>query len=155
MLPLPKKFFVTSGSAISSVSDLNAFDKALIKAGIAELNLVAVSSILPEGIEEINKMSVPEGSIVHCVLSQMRGGEGELISAGIAYGFRSDGKGGYVSEGHIHGSKSSLEGALTSRIEEMAKLRGVRIERVKRVVEEVRIPVAKYGACISALVYLV
>ena len=29
MLPIPKKFFVTSGKAVSKISDLNAFDEAL------------------------------------------------------------------------------------------------------------------------------
>jgi len=39
MYLVPKKYFVTSGYAISTVSDLNAFDKALIEAGIGEQNL--------------------------------------------------------------------------------------------------------------------
>ena len=36
MLPIPTKFFVTSGKAVSKVSDLNAFDEALQNAGLAE-----------------------------------------------------------------------------------------------------------------------
>src|SRR3972149_783534 len=99
MLPIPKKFFVTSGKAVSRASDLNAFDEALINPGIAEQNLVYVSSVLPVGVKQTRRMPLPMGGITHCVLAQQRGGEGEMISAGIAYGFRDDGAGGYAAGG--------------------------------------------------------
>jgi len=50
---VPTKFFITHSSAVSETSDLNAFDKALLKAGIGELNLVSVSSVIPIGAERI------------------------------------------------------------------------------------------------------
>ena len=50
---LPKKFFITVGSAVSHVSPLNAFDAALVKAGIAQCNLVPVSSIIPPDAEKV------------------------------------------------------------------------------------------------------
>src|SRR5437879_4021610 len=100
MLPIPTKFFVTSGKAVSKVSDLNAFDEALQNAGLAEQNIVSVSSVLPVGIRAVRRRDLPMGAITHCVLAQQRGGEGETISAGIAYGFRDDDFGGYVAEGH-------------------------------------------------------
>ena len=53
MLPIPTKFFVTSGKAVSKVSDLNAFDEALQNAGLAEQNIVSVSSVLPVGIKPV------------------------------------------------------------------------------------------------------
>ncbi|MFW5914283.1 MAG: pyruvoyl-dependent arginine decarboxylase, partial [Thermoplasmatota archaeon] len=105
MYLVPKKFFVTSGSAISMVSDLNAFDKALINSGIGEQNVVSVSSVLPVGAKQVPIRDLPMGAVTHCVLAQMRGNEGEMISAGIAYGNRKDGQGGYVAEGHLHGTK--------------------------------------------------
>ena len=46
---VPKEFFITSGHATSPVSDLNAFDLALMDANICEQNLVAVSSVIPDG----------------------------------------------------------------------------------------------------------
>src|SRR5947209_5640402 len=107
MLPLPTKFFVTSGKAVSKVSDLNAFDEALQNAGLAEQNIVSVSSVLPIGIKAVRRRDLPMGAITHCVLAQQRGGEGERISAGIAFGFRDDGSGGYVAEGHMPGPRNS------------------------------------------------
>ena len=82
---IPSEFFITSGKASSEVSELNAFDVALIKAGIGEQNLVAVSSVIPIGAKRIERTELDMGAVTHCVLSQMRGSEGEIISAGIAY----------------------------------------------------------------------
>ncbi|MDR0791477.1 MAG: pyruvoyl-dependent arginine decarboxylase, partial [Methanomassiliicoccaceae archaeon] len=118
---VPKGFFVVSASASSDVSDLNAFDKALIKMGIGEQNLVAVSSVIPVNAKETSAREMPMGAVTHCVLAQIRGHGDDLISAGIAYAFRKDGHGGYVAEGHIHGSKSSLKDTLRFKMEEIAR----------------------------------
>jgi arginine decarboxylase len=85
---VPSEFFVTSGSAISPTSSLNAFDVALINAGIGEQNLVSVSSVIPEKAVYVGIKKMPMGAVTHCVLAQMRGSEGETISAGSAYGMR-------------------------------------------------------------------
>src|SRR2546425_11850145 len=103
MLPIPTRFFVTSGRAVSKISDLNAFDAALTDAGLSEQNLVYVSSVLPVNIRQIKWKELPMGAITHCVLAQQRGGEGEMISAGIAFGFRDDGHGGGVAGGRTEG----------------------------------------------------
>src|SRR3989442_11685832 len=84
MLPIPTKFFVTSGKAVSKVSDLNAFDEALQNAGLAEQNIVSVSSVLPVGIRPGRQRGLPMGAITHCVLAQQRGGGGGSIPAGLA-----------------------------------------------------------------------
>ena len=151
---VPKKFFVSSGCAVSKVSDLNAFDKALLEAGIGELNIVSVSSILPIGAEQVSIRELPMGAITHCVLAQMRGGEGEMISAGIAYGLRKDGKGGYVAEGHIHGSKKALREIMEWKMDEMSKLRGIEMEKIEYRLEELSVPMDHYGACLAALVFV-
>ncbi|MFQ5909391.1 MAG: pyruvoyl-dependent arginine decarboxylase [Thermoplasmata archaeon] len=151
---LPEKFFVTSGRASSKVTDLNAFDRALLNAGIGEQNLVPVSSVLPAGIEQVEPQDLPVGAITHCVLAQMRGGEGEMISAGISYAFRKDGEGGYVSEGHIHGTKKALREILEWKMEEMARLRNLELEAIRFRIEELSIPMDHYGACVAALIYL-
>jgi arginine decarboxylase len=154
MLPIPTKFFVTSGEAVSRVSDLNAFDRALLKAGIGELNLVPVSSILPMGIKQVKPRPLPRGAVTFCVLAQQRGSEGEMISAGVAYGFRTDGKGGYVAEGHMHGTQKNLKEHLQWKMDEIAKLRAVEIEKVFYKTEELTIPMDHYGAVVGAVVFL-
>jgi arginine decarboxylase len=150
---VPSKFFITSSSAFSEVSDLNAFDKALIKAGIGEQNLVSVSSVIPVGAERVKVCEMPMGAITHCVLAQMRGSEGETIAAGIAYAFRKDGRGGYVAEGHIHGSAESLKEILRWKMDEMARIRGVEFGEIQFLTEELAIPMDNYGCCLAALVF--
>lgn len=154
LVPVPTKYFVVSGAATSPVSDLNAFDQALLKAGIGEQNLVAVSSVLPEGVEEIKPQEMPMGAITHCVLAQQRGTEGETISAGISYARRADGKGGYVAEGHGHMDGQALEEVLEWKMNEIARHRGVELEQIRFQIEDLRIPMDHYGACITALVFL-
>ena len=150
---VPSKFFVTHSSAVSKTSDLNAFDKALIKAGIGEQNLVSVSSVIPIGAEQVTPCEMSMGAVTHCVLAQMRGCEGETIAAGIAYAYRKDGKGGYVAEGHIHGSAESLREILSYKMKEMSDIRHVEFEEVNYAIEELKIPMDNYGCCVSALVF--
>jgi arginine decarboxylase len=150
---VPKKFFITSGKATSDVSGLNAFDRALIAAGIGEQNLVAVSSVIPAGSEMIKPAEIPMGAVTHCVISQMRGKSEEYISAGIAYAFRKDGKGGYVAEGHLHGSADSLRSELERKVNEMSKIRAITFEETQFVIEEMRVPDGMHGCCVAALVF--
>lgn len=150
---VPSKYFVVSSSAVSTTSDLNAFDKALIDAGIGEQNLLSVSSVIPIGAEKIEPRELPMGAVTHCVLAQMRGSEGEMISAGIAYASRKDGRGGYVAEGHIHGSGRSLREVLSWKMEEMGRIRDVELNDVQFAIEELSVPLDNYGACIAALVF--
>ena len=150
---MPQKYFITSGKAVSDVSSLNAFDRALLSAGIGEQNLVAVSSVIPEGSERIGPVEIGMGAVTHCVISQMRGKSEEVISAGIAYAYRKDGKGGYIAEGHLHGSADSLRTELDRKIREMSKIRNTAFGETSFVIEEMHIPDGMHGCCIAALVF--
>jgi len=83
----------------------------------------------------------------------MRGTEGETIAAGIAYARRKDGKGGYVAEGHIHGSAESLREILSWKMDEMAKIRNVEFDEIHYATEDLKIPMDNYGCCVAALVF--
>src|SRR5256712_5552969 len=122
MLPIPTKFFVTSGKAVSKVSDLNAFDEALQNAGLAEQNIVSVSSVLPVGIRPVRQRDLPMGAITHCVLAQQRGGEGETISPGLANGFRAAVYGGDRAGGHTEGDKKYVFGGIGGQTRGIAEV---------------------------------
>jgi arginine decarboxylase len=62
LLPTPTKFTLVAGSA-EGPSRLNAFDNALLAAGIGNLNLLKVSSILPPGCQKVEKLDIPPGSL--------------------------------------------------------------------------------------------
>jgi len=150
---IPKEFFITSGKAISPVSELNAFDLALKKAGIAQCNLVCVSSILPKNCREMNKHNIDAGSITYSVLARMDGDEGTAIGAGIAWAWAKSKKYGLVAEAHGYMDKKALEETLDWKIKEMAKIRGIQIGPTQMRMEVLRVPMDNYGCVISALVY--
>jgi arginine decarboxylase len=150
---IPTKYFITSGKAVSGISGLNAFDLALRSAGIGEQNLVAVSSVIPKGSERIEPAAIPMGAVTHCVISQMRGKEKEIISAGIAYAYRKDGEGGYVAEGHLHGSAESLKAELEKKVKEMSRIRDTAFGETHFVIEELHVPDGMHGCCVAALVF--
>ena len=150
---IPKEFFITSGKAVSPVSELNAFDLALKKAGIAQCNLVAVSSILPKSCEEINRHDIPAGCITYSVLARMDGEEGTAIGAGIAWAWAKSKKYGLVAEAHGYMDKKALEETLDWKIKEMAKIRSIQIGPIQMKLESLRVPMDNYGCVISALVY--
>ena len=92
----------------AEVSALNAWERALIDAGVSEMNLVPVSSVLPAGIEwkkdpSVELPRIPRGTIVFGVFAKQAGADGACISAGIALAFRTDRQGGYIveSEGNM------------------------------------------------------
>jgi arginine decarboxylase len=150
---IPKEFFITSGKAVSPVSELNAFDLALKKAGIAQCNLVAVSSILPKSCVEINRHDIPAGCITYSVLARMDGEEGTAIGAGIAWAWAKSKKYGLVAEAHGYMDKKALEETLDWKIKEMAKIRSIKIGPIQMQLETLRVPMDNYGCVISALVY--
>jgi arginine decarboxylase len=155
---LPKRFFVTKGAATSNVSPLNAFDAALTKAGIAQCNIVCVSSILPPGAEFVEGgLAVTPGTITFAVLAQMAGDPGETLGAGIGWGWgvHHDGtKYGIVAEAHGYKDKSAIAKELGWKLQEMAKIRDLTLEKIENRVEDMEVPKGRYGTVIVALVYV-
>ena len=151
---VPRGFFVTSGKAFSPISGLNAFDLALKKAGIAQCNLVPVSSILPPGCVEKNHQRIPIGSITHAVIARMDGEEGTTIGAAISWCWEKDKKYGIAAEAHGYMDKDALKEISEWKIREMAKIREIEIDKIHLRMETLRVPMDNYGCVIAALVYL-
>ena len=114
---------------------------------------MAVSSVLPEGAVATEDRTIPRGMVTFCVLAQCRGSGGETVSAGIAYAYRRDGKGGYVAESHMHGGKESVRKDLAAKMKEMSRIRGVEFGDVTFVVSSVDIPDGEYGCALASLVF--
>jgi arginine decarboxylase len=151
---IPKEFFITSGKAKSPVSELNAFDLALKKAGIGQCNLVPVSSILPPKCRNRKWRKIPAGSITHAVIARMDGGEGTTIGAGIAWAWESERKYGLVAEAYGYMDARALKETLQWKVKEMAKIRGIQIDKINYRMESLRVPMDNYGCVISTLVYV-
>lgn len=65
----PDCIWPTSGHA-EGITELNAFDNALLNAGIGNLNLIKLSSIVPANVEILNgRISRPGRSSRRCLPS--------------------------------------------------------------------------------------
>lgn len=78
------KIAVVSGKD-EGPTKLNAFDNALSDAGIGDVNLIKVSSMLAGNAEIVDLPTLKAGSMVNCVLSEITSNiPGDEISAVIA-----------------------------------------------------------------------
>ncbi|MEM2740172.1 MAG: pyruvoyl-dependent arginine decarboxylase [Candidatus Bathyarchaeia archaeon] len=151
---LPKKFFITGGKALSAISKLNAFDQALLNAGIAQCNLIPVSSIIPKGSMKIDYCSIEAGAITFVVMAHIEGDPGELLGAGIAWGFIESSDYGLVAEAHGNMDEDQLRESLQSRLNEMSRVRGATLRDVGYRIEVLRVPEGLYGSAVAALVFV-
>jgi len=151
---IPREFFVTSGKAYSHISHLNAFDQALKNAGIAQCNLVSVSSIIPEGCVQIEKRQIPIGSITHAVIAKMDGIEGENIGSAISWSLEKGNGWGIVAETHGYMKETALLEIAEWKIKEMARIRELELGKINYKYETLEVPMDNYGCVISALVFI-
>ena len=112
---VPTKVFLTKGVGRHKYQ-LKSFEQALRKAGVAQQNLVQVSSILPPKCKIISRekgldMLIP-GAISFCVLARTDTNEhGRLVASSIGIAIPKDKDNwGYLSEVHDHGMNRQQAG---------------------------------------------
>ncbi|MHA1510849.1 MAG: pyruvoyl-dependent arginine decarboxylase [Promethearchaeota archaeon] len=112
---VPKYVFFTKGVG-SDKKELLSFESALLDAGIAHLNIVQVSSILPPNCLEISKEKglkmLNPGQIVFVVLARQCSNEKhKLISASVGVAKPKDENHyGFLSEHHCFGQDEETAG---------------------------------------------
>lgn len=112
---VPSRLFLTKGVGHHR-EKLSSFELALRDAGIAEFNLVKVSSIVPPHCQQISRKaglrSLTPGQIIFCVMSQNATNEPHrLIAASIGVALpKSRENYGYLSEHHSFGQTERLAG---------------------------------------------
>jgi len=105
---VPTKVFLTKGVG-RHMYQLKSFEEALRDAGVAQQNLVQVSSILPPHCKIISREKglrhLEPGAICHCVMARCDSNEhGRLIASAVGVAVPKDkNKWGYLSEVHGHG----------------------------------------------------
>ena len=108
----PKNYFMTSGVGVHK-DKLISFEYALRKAGIAEHNLVGVSSILPPNCKKVSieegKSKLTPGQVIFCVLSRNETDEAErVLCAAVGVATPEDtGQYGYIAELHMFGKNET------------------------------------------------
>jgi len=112
---------------------LSAFDDALHAAGVGDLNLIPLSSVVPPSAEvrrgDHSPFPATHGDRLYCVLSvahaELRG-----ASAWAGIGWTHAGAaGGYFVE-HHGGSKESVEELIRLTLTDMAERRGIPLEEI-------------------------
>ena len=151
MFGKPRKVLVTAVSAEGETS-LNAFDNCLIKAGIGDISLVKLTSILPPDIEFIEKVpqfypgsNVP--AIYTFVTSEKRG---QKIAAAIAVAKTINGPTLVAEYSNINISAGEAEEEAYKRVIKMAENRKREIDG--RIIIKSSEHVVKKCGCALAIV---
>ena len=147
------KAAATAGHAEGS-TPLNAFDNALLAAGIGNVNLVKISSIIPPDVDIVDLPRIKPGILVPtayaCVTSQV---PGEVISAAVGYALPEDRtKAGIIMEHQDRVPKDTSERMIRQMLEEAFRVRGEKIREIKVVSSEHR--VERLGCALAAVTLL-
>jgi arginine decarboxylase len=86
MVKTPQIFSLVKGAADGNTL-LNAFDFALLEAGIGDTNLVRMSSIIPPNCNLVSKIELPKGALIPVAYASYTSANiGETIAAAIGVG---------------------------------------------------------------------
>ncbi|NPV71555.1 MAG: arginine decarboxylase, pyruvoyl-dependent [Firmicutes bacterium] len=148
MLITPTTFSLTAGRAEGG-TPLTAFDAALLDAGLGNLNLLKVSSIVPPGARLVETPAVPPGSLVPVAYGTITSQDpGQVISAGVAVGLTGH-TFGMIMEYSGRRPKEEVEALLERMVHESLERRGLKAtEYYVRAVEHT---VARCGSVFAAV----
>ncbi len=148
---IPTQYFLVSGAS-DGYTPLNAFDGALLQAGIGNTNIVKMSSIVPPHCKRITPIAPPPGSLVPAAYAAITSDiPGETISAGVAVALPEDeNQNGLIMEYSAKGDRRKIDEILRNMAAEGMKLRGWKIKDLQTVVSEYQ--VKRIGATLAAVV---
>jgi len=143
----------TAGNAEGSTS-LNAFDNALLAAGIGNVNLIKVSSILPPGVELVALPRIKPGALVPTAYAAMTSEvPGEVVAAAVGWARPEDpAKNGVIMEFHDKATREEAERMIVQMLEEAFRVRGEKIRDMKVFAAEHR--VERTGCALAAVTLL-
>src|SRR5512132_4412028 len=111
----------TAGHAEGGTT-LNAFDNALLAAGIGNINLIKVSSILPPEVPVIDLPKIKLGALIPTAYAAITG---ETVAAAVGYAVPDDpAKSGVIMEFHGLATKAEAERQIHLMLEEAFRTRG-------------------------------
>lgn len=159
---IPKDYFVTTGTGESDITiHAGSYHLALKSAGIEMANIMTYSSILPGISNEISRPShITHGAVVESIMAVASGNKGDLLNAGIIYGwlydrYTSEKFGGLVCEHNGNYTDSEIKAKLNESLQELYtngfdnkfELRDI------RTITQSFTPVKKYGTALAALCF--
>jgi arginine decarboxylase len=151
IIKTPTHYFLVSGAS-EGFTPLNAFDGALLHAGIGDTNLVKMSSIVPPRCQLISPVPLPAGSLVPTAYASITSDvPGEMISSAVAVALPKESHyPGLIMEYSARGPKAEIEETVRRMALEGMKLRGREIKDLKSMAVEHK--VQKVGATLAAVV---
>lgn len=129
----PDKFFLAAGYA-EGLTELNAFDNALMQAGIGNVNLIRISSILPPAaVELVPQPKLPYGALVPTAFAEESSEvAGTVVSAAVAAGIPADPElPGVIMEHHIQGPEEQCRKEVVAKVEEAFRMRGFKLADIR------------------------
>jgi arginine decarboxylase len=144
---------ITAGVAEGG-TPLNAFDGALLAAGIGNVNLVKISSIMPPGVTVVPLPRIRPGALVATAYAAATSAvPNETIAAAVGYALPVDSsKAGVIMEFHDVADRATAERATRAMLEEAFRVRGEAIRRLRVMAVEHR--VEKVGCAVAAITLL-
>jgi arginine decarboxylase len=145
------KVSITSGKA-EGPTRLNAFDNALLDAGIGDINIIKVSSIISAGADLVELPDFRPGDMVNCVLAYASSDqEGDLLCATIAIAI-SDDLGCVVEHSGVNKDPEEVKNEAEAMVKYMMDVRG---KNIKEIIIKCKCHTVKErGAVVAATVYL-
>ena len=147
------KVAATTGNAEGS-TPLNAFDNALLAAGVGNVNLVKVSSIFPPAAEVVSLPRIKPGAIVPAAYAAVTSEvPGEVVAAAVGWALPDDpAKNGIIMEFHDKATREEAERMIVQMLQEAFRTRGWRIAQMKVAAVEHR--VERTGCALAAVTLL-
>ena len=133
---------------------LNALDNALLAAGIGNINLIKVSSIVPPEVSIIELPKIKPGALVPTAYAAMTSDvPGQTVAAAVGWALPDDpAKPGVIMEFHDIATREQAERAIHAMLEEAFQIRGEPIREMK--VFAVEHTVERAGCALAAVTLL-
>ncbi|WP_295723073.1 pyruvoyl-dependent arginine decarboxylase [uncultured Methanobrevibacter sp.] len=145
------KIAIVSGKS-EGPTELNAFDNALIDAGIGDVNLIKVSSMLEKKTEVIELPKLKAGAMVNCVLSSICSkNKGDTITACVAAAI-GDKLGCVVEHSGVNVSNEENRKKALEMVKYMMHKRNEKINQM--IVEDSTHTVENIGSVVASVVYI-
>ncbi len=143
----------TAGHAEGRTS-LNAFDNALLAAGIGNINLIKVSSIVPPDVSMIELPKIKPGALVPTAYAAMISDvPGQIVAAAVGYALPDDpARNGVIMEFHGVATREDAERAIVAMLEEAFETRGEPIHEMRVFAAEHT--VERVGCALAAITLL-
>jgi arginine decarboxylase len=125
----PKAVSLVAGCG-EGTTDINAFDRALQNAGVADINFIRVTSIMPPGARVIEVPPYPPGLLLPAVYGRIASTRpGDRISAAIGVGTSRETY-GVIMEHVGHTARAEAETIIRGMIAEGFRIRGLALDEV-------------------------